>query len=73
MAMLREHERHRVAADLAARAWARTTMPAFSPEFSRSSNWVRIGTLYAHALREAGDTERAREVSRRLREHLGGG
>lgn len=69
--MLQTHGHNDMAADLARIAWGKTKQPDFSPEFAGQSNWTRIGRIYASALRAAGKTSDAQNVSRQLSNLMG--
>ncbi len=64
--MLHEHGHHKMAADLARKAWGRTKQPDFSPEFAGQSNWTRIGRILASSLRQANDTNGANAVDQQI-------
>jgi hypothetical protein len=65
--LLRETNRADKVLQLYQQAWARTKQPqGFAPEFVRSSNWFRIGVLYARKLTDAGSDTLALEVETQL-------
>ncbi|MEM1423890.1 MAG: hypothetical protein AAGH64_07785 [Planctomycetota bacterium] len=66
VAMLHEHGHTGMAVDLARKAWGRTTQPSFSPEFAGSSNWTRLGRIYADSLARDGQSARAQAVRRQI-------
>ena len=68
--LLRAADRDRLILELYGRAWRMTSRPDdMHREFSKQSNWFRIGTRFARRLEQAGLARDAQDVWRELGEH----